>query len=148
MKRCRHCLAKAELKDDHCSICGIEQDKRKGALTPDEKNARYHARIIRGVAMLHLVGVGAGLIAFLCYPFPIAATLILAVINLTLAIGLSRYAYWAYKMATVYYFLIGMVYIVSVSLPGILLILILLYCVGNSTAKAIFERRNNDVLRG
>ena len=141
MTRCRHCLAKAESKDDHCPVCGIEQDKRKSDLSPDEKKVRYHARAIRGVAMLHLVGVGAGLISHFCYPFPIVATIVLALINLTLAVGLSRYAFWAYRMATVYYFLIGMVYIVSVNLPGILMILILLYCVGNSTAKSIFERR-------
>lgn len=141
MSRCKHCLADEEPKDGHCSVCGIELDKRKSDLTPDEKKTRYFARAIRVVAMLHLVGVGAGLIARFCSPFPIVATLVLAVINLTLAIGLSRYAFWAYKMATVYYFLIGMVYIVSVNLPGILLILILLYVVGNGTAKAVFERR-------
>jgi hypothetical protein len=83
--------------------------------------------------------VGAGLIAYFCYPFPIMATLALAAI--TLAVGLSRYAFWAYRLATVYYFLIGIVNVVSVNLPGILMILILLYYTGNGTAKAIFERR-------
>ena len=61
--------------------------------------------------------------------------------ELVLAFGLSRYAFWAYRVATVYYFLLGIVNVVSVQLPGILLVLILLYCVGNGTAKAIFERR-------
>ena len=68
----------------------------------------------------------------------------LAAINLILAFGLSRYAFWAYRLATVYYFLIGIVNIISVQLPGILLLLTLLYLVGNGTAKAIFERRAAD----
>lgn len=141
MNRCRHCLTKAEPKSGHCPVCGIQRDKRKRELLPDEKLVRNRARALRGVAMLHLIGVGVGLIVPFYYPVPIFAALTLAVINLTLAIGLSRYAFWAYRMATVYYFLIGMVNIVSVNLPGILMILILLYFVGNGTAKAIFERR-------
>lgn len=140
MTRCKHCLTKVYPNDVLCRVCGIAPDKKKADLAPNEKNVRYHARAIRGVAILHLIGVGAGLIGHFCYPFPLTVTLVLAVINLTLAIGLSRYSFWAYRMATVYYFLIGMVYIVSVNLPGILLILILLYFVGNGTAKTIFER--------
>ena len=55
--------------------------------------------------------------------------------------GLACYAFWAYRMAVIFYFLIGMVNIVSINLPGILLILILLYAAGNGTVKALFERR-------
>jgi hypothetical protein len=141
MKRCKSCLTKSEAENGLCPICGIQQDKKKRALSPDEKKVRYHARAIRGVAMLHLIGIGAGVISQYYFPIAAVAMLILIAINLTLAIGLSRYAFWAYRLATVYYFLIGMVNIISVNLPGILMILLLLYFIGNGTAKAIFERR-------
>ena len=65
----------------------------------------------------------------------------LVAINAALAFGLARYSYWACKAATVYYFLIGMVNVVSINLGGIALVLAALYLVGNGTAKAIFERR-------
>ena len=141
MIRCRHCLANEAPIDGLCPVCGIRRDKTKGDLSPDEKKTRYHARAIRIVAMLHLIGVGLGILIPFYYPVPNAAVAILIAINLIMSAGLSRYAYWAYKMATVYYFLIGMVSVISVDIPGVLIILLLLYAVGNGTAKAIFERR-------
>ena len=141
MKRCRHCQTSEAPIDGLCPVCGIRQDKTKGDLSPDEKKVRHHARVIRIVAILHLIGVGLGVLIPFYYPVPIAAVTVLVVINLIMAVGLSRYAYWAYKMATVYYFLIGMVSVISVDIPGVLMILILLYAIGNGTAKAIFERR-------
>ena len=141
MKYCRHCLANEVPIDGLCPVCGIRQDKTKGGLTPEEKKIRRHARAIRIVAMLHLIGAGLGILIPFYYPVPIAAVTVLVLISLVLAAGLSRYALWAYKMATVYYFLIGMVNVISVDIPGVLMILILLYAVGNGTAKAIFERR-------
>jgi hypothetical protein len=79
------------------------------------------------------------------FPVP-AAIAALAVINIFLAYGLIHYSFVAYKAATVYYFLIGMVNVISIQkgaehLGGIVLVLIALYLVGNGTAKAIFERR-------
>jgi hypothetical protein len=124
-----------------CSACGIPLKKAKRDLSHAEKKIRLHARMIRVVAMLHLVGAGLLFIIPCCFPVPPAVAWILGCINLTLAIGLSRYALWAYRMATVFYFLTGMVHIVSVNIPGILLTLLLLYAVGNGTAKAIFDRR-------
>ena len=72
--------------------------------------------------------------------------LILALINASIAFGLSRYSLWAYKGAVIYYFLIGMVNVISIQhgeihALGILMALVALYLVGNGTAKAIFERR-------
>jgi predicted nucleic acid-binding Zn ribbon protein len=141
MSRCKHCLAKVEPKDSHCPVCGIQTEKDKAALSPDEKKVRYHARIIRIIAMLHLIGTAVSVMVALSYTHLAVAAGVLVLINLALAIGLSRFAFWAYRLATVYYFLIGMVNVVSVNIPGILVILILLYVVGNGTARAIFERR-------
>jgi hypothetical protein len=141
MKHCRQCLASEEQSGGLCPVCGIRQDKPRGDLSPDEKKVRRHARAIRIVAMLHLVGVGLGALIPFYYPVPIVAVAVLIIINLIMAVGLSRYAFWAYKMATVYYFLVGMVNVISVDIQGVLMILILLYAIGNGTAKAIFERR-------
>ncbi len=140
MKQCKSCLAKAEPRNGLCPVCGIGQDKKKGALSPDERKVRFHARGIRVVAMLHLVGACMGIMMIPVFPAPLATAALVA-INAALAFGLARYSYWAYKAATVYYFLIGMVNVVSINLGGIALVLAALYLVGNGTAKAIFDRR-------
>ena len=67
-----------------------------------------------------------------------------AIINLVLAIGLIRYDYRAYKAAVVFYFTLGIVNTITVNLLAIPVALLLLYIVGNSNAKAIFERRLPD----
>jgi hypothetical protein len=71
---------------------------------------------------------------------PVVATVLL-VVNLILAVGLVRYDFRAYRLAVVCYFGIGMVNVISVNLPAIPLILLLLYVIGNRTAKAVFERQ-------
>jgi hypothetical protein len=151
MKRCKSCLRKAESGNGACPVCGIGQEKRKAELSPDEKKVRHYARCILGVSLLHVAGFLLCLYVLLIYNpaasatgefvFSPAIVGVLSLLNLTLAYGLSRYAFWAYKLATVYYFLLGIVNIISVQLPGILLILLLLYFIGNGTSKAIFERR-------
>lgn len=151
MNRCRSCLTKAAPENGTCPICGIQQDKKKSALSPDEKNVRHFARCILGVSVLHLAGLVLCLYVLLVYNPEAAATggftfspaivMGLSILNLILAYGLSRYAYWAYRVAVAYYFLLGIVNIVSVQLLGVLIVLILLYFIGNSTARSIFERR-------
>lgn len=151
MKRCKSCLTKAESGNGPCSVCGIGQGKSRAELSPGEKRVRHCARGILGVAVLHMAGTLLCLYVLLIHnpaaaakgEFVVSPALLatLSFINLILAFGLSRYAFWAYKLATAYYFLLGIVNIVSVQIPGILLMLILLYCIGNGTAKAIFERR-------
>jgi hypothetical protein len=140
-KRCRHCLAAEEPGAAGCPVCGIDRTLRKRDLSPQERKARVHARILRIIAMLHLAAAGTLLIIPRCYPVPPAAAILLGGINLVIAFGLSRYAFWAYRAAVIFYFLIGMVNIISVNIPATLLILVLLYAVGNGTARAIFERR-------
>jgi hypothetical protein len=140
MNRCRHCRIKLDPPCDPCSVCGLSREKRRRDLSPAEREIRMRARVIRGIAMLHLAGGSLALLLIPCLPVHPAAGLILAAINLFLAFGLSRYAFRAHQAATVYYFLVGMVNIISVNLPGILLILILLYGIGNRRAKALFER--------
>lgn len=152
--RCNSCLAKAGTKNRVCSVCGIAPDKKGRDLSPREKRVRRFARAILGVAALHLVGFGLFLHVLLVlnpraahddgFVFSPAIVGALAAINLVLAFGLARYAFWAYRLATAYYFLIGIVNIVSVQVVGILWMLILLYLIGNGTAKALFERRTAD----
>ena len=140
MKQCKSCGTRAETEADICPVCGIDQDKPRKDLTGREKRIRTAARNIRFVAMLHLTGAG---LCILMLPEleRRAALAAFAVINFALAIGLIRYAYLAYKAAVVCYFALGIVNIISVNLLAVPLILLLLYVVGNATAKAIFERR-------
>lgn len=144
MKRCKSCLTKAEPRNGCCPVCGIEPDKKRGLLTPAEKKVRFHARSIRLLAMLHLIGAAVGIRMMPEFPTP-AALAILALINAALALGLARFSLLAYRAATTYYFLIGMVNVISIQhgaehLGGIALALIALYLVGNSTSKSIFDR--------
>lgn len=149
MTRCKSCLIKAEPLNGRCSVCGNEQNKTSSDLTPAEKKVRLHARGIRAVAVFHLVGAGAGLL-MIAYGLAPAPLLVLAVINLLLAFGLDRYSLLAYKAATAYYFLIGMVNVISIQqgvehLGGIALALIALYLIGNGTSKAIFDRQPSNL---
>lgn len=144
MKRCRHCLTKEVAENGRCPVCGINPEARREDLSDKEKKVRRHARGIRAVAVFHLIAAGMGMILMYCFPAP-APMAIIAMINVFLAFGLARYSLLAYKAATVYYFLIGMVNVISIQrgavhLGGIALALIGLYLVGNGTAKAIFER--------
>lgn len=151
MKRCKSCLTKSEAEDGVCPICSIQQDKKKSDLSPDEKRVRHFARCILTVSVIHIAGLVLCLYVLTVYNpgaaatggfvFPPAILGILSLLNLVLAYGLGRYAFWAYKVATAYYFLLGIANIISVQIPGVLLMLILLYFVGNGTAKALFERR-------
>jgi hypothetical protein len=97
------------------------------------------------VAMFHLVFAAIAILMMPEFPVPVAVV-VLAVVNIFLAYGLVRYSLLAYKAATIYYFLIGMMNVISIQrgavhLGGIALVLIALYLVGNGTSKAIFERR-------
>ncbi len=136
-----------EPREGLCPVCGIEPEKHRADLTPPEIRIRFHARAIRAVAMFHLVGACLGIFMVLSSGAP-NVLFILAAINLLLAFGLERYSLIAYKAATVYYFLIGMVNIISIQRGpehalGIVLALLALYLVGNGTAKAIFDRSAN-----
>ena len=151
MIRCKSCLAKAEPEHRQCPVCGIGQEKKRNELSPDEKRVRHFARCILGVSVVHAVGLVLCLYVLLIhnpeaaarggFVFSPAILVTLAILNLALAYGLGRYAFWAYKVATAYYFLLGIVNVVSVQILGILITLTLLYFIGNGTAKAIFERR-------
>ena len=144
MTRCNSCLAKTEPLNGLCPVCGIEQNKKSGELSSTEKKVRFHARSIRFVAMVHLVGTAMLVMIMPEFPTP-GAIAILAVINAFLAYGLVRYSIFAYKAATVFYFLMGMVGVISIQkgaiyLGWLVLALVALYLIGNGTSKAIFER--------
>lgn len=151
MKRCKNCLAKAEFEHDPCPVCGIEPNKKKSELSTLEAKTRRAARSIRGVALLHLIlsiaGVGSLLVARAWEQIPehfmvqIAILLSCYSILMITAFGLSQYRYWAYKTATAFYFLMGIMFTISIQIPGILIVLMLLYFIGNGHAKALFERR-------
>jgi hypothetical protein len=145
MTRCKYCRAAGSLRNDRCTVCGISADKNPAALSSAERKVRFHARAIRRVAMLHLIGAGIALLLMSCFPGKIPL-LILAGINAGLAIGLSRFSLWAYKGATILYFLMGIVGVISIQKGAVYLgwiatALLALYLVGNGTAKAIFDRR-------
>ncbi len=139
MKQCKSCRTRAEA--DICPVCGIDQEKARTDLTQKEKQVRRAALNIRFLAMLHLILAGIGIMALTEITLPTGGVVALSTINLILAIGLIRYALWAYKVAVVCYFGIGIVNIISVNILAIPLILLLIYVVGNKTAKSIFERR-------
>lgn len=151
MKRCKNCLAKAEPENDLCPVCGIGLNKKKSDLSDVETKTRRAARNIRGVALLHLIlsiaGVGSLLVARAWNQIPehfmVQMAILLSCYSILIitAFGLSQYRYWAYKTATAFYFLMGIMFTISVQIPGILIMLILLYFIGNGRAKAIFERR-------
>ncbi len=139
MTRCKSCLMKAEPLNGHCPVCGIVQDKKTGDLSPTEKKVRFHARGIRLVAMLHLIG--AAIAVFIMPEFAGAfAITIVALLNTILAYGLVRYSHIAYKAATASYFCVGMIGVITIQLFLILVTLVALYLIGNGTSKAIFER--------
>ena len=140
MKQCKSCLARAEAIADICPVCGIDQDKLRKDLTKREKRMRIAARMIRCAAMLHLIGGGLCIMILPEVRMQVALA-VFAIINLALAIGLIRYDYRAYKVAVVIYFALGIVNTITVNLLAIPVALLLLYIVGNSNAKAIFERR-------
>ena len=145
MTRCKHCLTTAEPKDGLCPVCGLVPGSRFRNLSHTEKRVWLHARGIRIVAMTHLISAIMILLMMNEFKVPLAIA-IFALINLFLAFGLIRFSLIAYKVATTYYFLIGMVNVISIQhgigpLAGIALALLALYLVGNRTAKAIFERR-------
>ena len=150
MTRCKHCLSKAEPRNGLCPVCGIDPGKIAADLSPVEKKVRFHARAILVLAIFHLFIAVMVLVMIPFFPAP-GALVVLSIISIALALGLTRYSLWAYKGATIYYFLIGMVNVISIQhgsihLGGILLALIALYLVGNGTAKAIFERRLPDMI--
>jgi hypothetical protein len=127
----------------------MAQEKTYRDLSSAEKQVRHHARGIRVVAMVHLVLAAMGILMMPEFPAP-AAIAALSVVNFLLAYGLVRYSLLAYKAATVYYFLLGMVNVISIQhgmvhLGGIAMALVALYLVGNAHAKAIFERRLPDL---
>jgi hypothetical protein len=144
MTRCKYCRASAPLRNDRCTVCGIMASEKPLVLSSTEKKVRFHARAIRLVAMLHLIAAAGALLLLSGFPEKIPL-LILAGINAGLAIGLSRYSLWAYKGATILYFFIGMVGVISIQkgavyLGWITLSLVALYLIGNGTSKSIFER--------
>ncbi len=145
MTRCKHCKAKVELINNHCPYCGIEDGKTSANLTKVEKKTRFHAHGIRMVALAHIFT--AAIILFQMPEFPNPAVIaVLVVINFALAYGLMKFSFIAYRAAVVYYFMIGMVHVVSIQrgpehLGGLLLCLLGLYLIGNRNSKAIFERR-------
>lgn len=150
MKRCNHCLSKPTVESETCPVCGIESTKKKKDLAVEEIKTRRAARNVLGVALAHLilasVGVGALLLAQQREQIPesflgeLTILLTCYFILLLTAFGLSRYAYWAYKLTTTFYFLIGIMFTISVQIPQALLILVLLYLIGNKYAKSIFDR--------
>jgi hypothetical protein len=145
IKQCKSCRAKTDAADGPCPVCGIGQDTPKAELSDVQKHVRRAARHIRQVAMLHLLLTGILILMLPELAKPVAIV-VLALINCLIAIGLIRFAFWGYRLAVTVYFLVGIVFTIKVFIPGILFALLLLYFVGNGTAKAIFERRAGELV--
>ena len=147
MTRCKQCLTKAEPINGNCPACGIDPEKTRAELTGAEKKVRRHARTVRFLAMFHLV-FAASFLMMLPHAPMVVPVILQALVNIVLAFGLSNFSLITKKAAVVYYFLIGMVSVVSVQhgsqyVGGIILCLAAIYIVGNPTARAIFERQPN-----
>jgi len=145
MTRCRSCLTKSEPRKGLCPVCGIDPARKGRELSPAEKKVRFHAHGIRFAGLMHLVIAAIAVLVMPEFAPPLAIGII-AVTNSLLAYGLIRYSLIAYKVATVFYFFIGMVGVISIQrgavyIGWIVLALVALYLVGNGTSKAIFERR-------
>ena len=138
--RCNHCRNRAETTEGPCPVCGLDPRSHLRDLGPAQRRVRRKARHIRLVAMVHLTLAGLGILMLPELPKP-GAIVAISTVNLVLAIGLIRYALWGYKAAVVAYFLFGMASVVNINPVGMATTLLLLYLVGNGTAKAIFERR-------
>ncbi len=157
MKRCKSCLFYADVADMICPVCGIHQDKPKKELTNAEKRIRYAARGIRSASLLHIIG-GVVLLCMLpmwlspvlkhgltnemhplLFTGIIVYTFAMAVALLVLAVGLRKYAKWAYYMAAVTY---GIIFVMNLLNPniGLLIVVLCAYYIGNKNARAIFNR--------
>ncbi|QBG48443.1 hypothetical protein EGM51_13945 [Verrucomicrobia bacterium S94] len=150
MTRCKHCKTKTDLIDNRCPCCGIEAGKNPADLTKAEKRVLFHALGIRAAAIAHVFAAGVILFQIPHFPSP-AVIAVLVIINAGLAYGLLRFSLAAYRAAVVYYFMFGMVNVVSIQrgpehLGGLLLCLLALYLIGNRTSKAIFERQLPETL--
>lgn len=150
MKRCKSCLYKSDVADGVCPVCGIQQDKPKRALTPEEKRIRYAARGVRGVALLHTLGGCILLLSYLAAVAGIGETRpalsvgevlipVLGALLLVLSSGLRRFAKWSYYAALLFYaaVLIGNLFKPN---AGLLVLLLCAYYVGNTRALALFNR--------
>ena len=134
---------KKRAAEGRCPIPQIEFNKPFRALSKRERQVRFHFQSIRIVAFIHLL-IAIGI------PFNKAivkeAQILLIIINLLIALLLSRFTLLGYRMAVVYYFLFGMVSTLTIQrgsgeqFIGIILALLALYLIGNQTSKSMFDR--------
>jgi hypothetical protein len=134
---------KKDRKDGRCPITQIEVNKHFRDLSKRERQVRFHFQSIRVVAFIHLL-IAIGI------PFNKAiikeAQILLIVINLLIAVLLSRFSLMGYRLAVIYYFLFGMVSTLTIQrgsgeqLIGIFLALLSLYLIGNQVSKSLFTR--------
>ncbi|MAW39731.1 MAG: hypothetical protein CMF27_02245 [Kiritimatiellaceae bacterium] len=134
---------KKRAAEGRCPITQIEFNKPFRALSKRERQVRFHFQSIRIVAFIHLL-IAIGI------PFNKAivkeAQILLIIINLLIALLLSRFTLLGYRMAVVYYFLFGMVSTLTIQrgsgeqFIGIILALLALYLIGNQTSKSMFDR--------
>lgn len=148
MTRCKQCLSRMEPRNGLCPVCGLDAEKNGGDLVGADKKVRLFARAIRILAMFHLVFAAAFLMTLPHAPMKVPVFL-QALMNLILGFGLVNFSLKTKKAAVVYYFLIGMVSVVSIQhgsayIGGIILCLFAVYIVGNPTSRSIFERQPRD----
>ena len=126
-----------------CPITQIEFNKPLKSLSKRERQIRFYFQSIRIVAFIHLlIAVGIPLNKAIIKE----AQILLIIINLLIALLLSRFTLLGYRIAVVYYFLFGMVSTLTIQrgsgeqFIGIILALLALYLIGNQTSKSMFDR--------
>jgi len=128
-----------------CPVSKIDLDKPFRERTPRERRIRFHFHSIRIVALIHLL-IAIGIPIYMQGYLPPLALIMFVIINLSIAILLNRFSLLGYRIAVIYYFLIGMVSTVNIQrgsgeqLIAIILALLALYLIGNQTSKSLFDR--------
>ncbi|MFL2876375.1 MAG: hypothetical protein ACJZ86_00795 [Pontiellaceae bacterium] len=129
--------------EGRCPITQIKFNKPLKALSKRERQIRFYFQSIRIVAFIHLlIAIGIPLNKAII----LEAQIILIIVNLFIALLLSRFILLGYRIAVVYYFLFGMVSTLTIQrgsgeqFIGIILALIALYLIGNQTSKSMFDR--------
>ena len=129
--------------EGRCPITQIEFNKPLKALSKRERQIRFYFQSVRRVAFIHLlIAIGIPLNKAIVKE----AQILLIIINLLIALLLSRFTLIGYRIAVVYYFLFGMVSTLTIQrgsgeqFIGIILALFALYLIGNQTSKSMFDR--------
>lgn len=146
--KCKYCYQKIEAVNNRCSICTIEINKNIKNLSAKERQILYKARGIHLIAFTHLlIALLLPFLFFKAEDFNITESIIISAINIIIWRLLSRFSLIGYRIAIGYYFVYGMVSVVTIQKShfgeqgiGILLCFLGMYGIGNNISKGLFTR--------